>query len=175
MKPREPRKRVKTPARMRTEAGWSDVTIRDISSRGLGLRCSRAPRRGDYIELCRHHHKLVGRVMWSEGETFGVLLSEPIVVDHLLSSACARAKSAERRLRPRAGGSLQQAANQRVALVSMAQSSQHASRLMNFAAVAAIACIGAVLAADLASSVLSQAMNAVSAGLALSHEDAPAG
>jgi hypothetical protein len=156
---------------MRTEAGWSDVTIRDISSRGLGLRSARAPRRGDYVEVCRHHHKLIGRVMWAEGESFGVMLSDAIVVDDLLSSRPAprgksRDDSRERRVQSRRGPALG-AAGPQVTVVSMAENSRHAARLMNFVAVAAIACIGAAIAASLAGSVLSEATEAVSAALVM--------
>jgi len=174
MKAREQRKRVTTPARMRTDSGWSDVTIRDISSRGMGLRSSRAPRRGDYIELCRHHHRLVGRVMWSDGERFGILLSDPIVVDELLSSRPRpRGKADDRRLQPRHAAALR--GDSRVAVVSLAENSRHASRMMNFVAVAAIACIGAAFAANLAESVLSQAMNAVTVGLVAGRAEAATG
>ena len=172
MKPREQRQRVTLSAQMRTEAGWTDVTIRDISPHGLGLRCARPPRRGDYVELCRHHHKLIGRVMWSEGEWFGVRLSEPIVIDDLLSSRPVRPRAEERRLRARRRGSLHHAHDPRGAIASMEQSSQHASRLMHFAAITAIACIGAALAADLAGSLLSQAMDAVSEGLVAGRAEA---
>ena len=174
MKAREHRKCVMTPARMRTDSGWSDVSIRDISSRGMGLRSSRPPRRGDYIELCRHHHRLVGRVMWSDGECFGILLSEPIVVEELLSSRPGpRREGGERRIQARHAPALR--GNPQLAIISVAQNSRHASRMMNFVAVAAMACIGAAFAASVAESVLSEAMNAVAAGLAEGREDAAAG
>jgi len=165
MKAREQRKRVTTPARMRTDSGWSDVTIRDISSRGMGLRSPRAPRRGDYIELCRHQHKLIGRVMWSDGECFGVLLSDTVAVDDVITSRPTRRHQAERRFRPRHSGALRSSSDPRLAIVSVAQSSQNASRRMHFVAIAAIACIGAFFVADLANGILSQAMDAVSVAL----------
>jgi hypothetical protein len=174
MKAREQRRRVTTRARMRTDSGWSDVTISDVSSRGMGLRSPRAPRRGDYIELCRHHHKLVARVMWSDGESFGILLSDPIVVEELLSSRPGRRPEADRRSQPRHAGA-QRAAHSQVAIISLAQNSQHASRMMNFVAVVAIACIGAGFAASLAEEVLSQAMSAVTAGLVQGRAEAAVG
>ncbi len=175
MKAREQRKRVTTPARIRTDSGWADVTIRDISSRGIGLRSPRAPRRGDYVELCRHHHRLIGRVMWSDGECFGVLLSDAISVNDLLTSRPGRRNAEERRLRPRrSAAALRPGPDPRVAIVSVAQGSQNASRRMHFVAVAAIAGIGAFLVADLASNVLSQALESVSAGLIAGGSDAAA-
>lgn len=176
MKAREPRKRVATQARMRTNAGWSDVVIRDISSRGLGLRSSRAPARGDYIELGRQQHRLVGRVVWSDGECFGVVLSDAIAVDEVLSSTPApRRGSEDRRLRPRHRESLRDLQDQRFAVISLAENSRYLSRMMNFVAVAAIACMGAALAAELAGSVLSHTMYAVSAGLDSNHAVTSAG
>jgi len=167
MKAREQRRRVATKARMRTNAGWSDVTISDISSRGMGLRSSRTPCRGEYIELCRHHHKLVGRVMWQDDDRFGVLLSDAIIVDDLLTSRPSGSRdSKDRRRQPRRGAAFRPGADPRLAIVSVEQNSRHASRLINFAAIVAIACIGAGFAATLAASVLSGAMESVEAALA---------
>jgi hypothetical protein len=173
MKAREQRRRVTTQARMRTNAGWSDVTIGDTSSRGLGVRLSRSsrtPNRGEYVELCRHQQRLVGRVMWQDKDRFGVMLSEPVAVGNLLSSrTSARPGSLERRRQPRPAAAFRPGFNPRLAIVSVGQNSSEASRLTNFAAVAAIACavacIGAIIAASLATNALSGAMG--SAGIAM--------
>jgi len=166
MKQREERRRVTTPARMRTDAGWSDVTIRDISSRGVGLRASNPPRRGDYVELCRHNHRLVGRIMWSDGERFGVLLSDAIAVEDLLASRAGwRPGAVDRRRRPRHHAAARRLVSPRVAVVSLAARSRHASRLMQFAAIAVCAGLGALIVAEFASRALGDATAAVSAGL----------
>lgn len=57
---------------MRVEGRWTDVCIRDISSRGLLVQAAVAPVRGDYIEIFRADRAIVGRVVWNKDRRFGV-------------------------------------------------------------------------------------------------------
>ena len=72
MKPREPRSKCLVNARMRLDDAWSDVCIRDISSRGMLLEAVSAPRRGKYVELRKGRHVVVARVVWSTDCRFGI-------------------------------------------------------------------------------------------------------
>lgn len=72
LKPREERRKVLVRARMRCGARWSDVCIVNIASRGIGLQAAEPPERGEYLEIRRGRHVIVGRVVWSKGHRFGV-------------------------------------------------------------------------------------------------------
>lgn len=71
-KPREKRVKVVLRARMYIGASWSEVCIVDITSRGLGLQAARPPGRGEYVEIRRGAHTIIGRVIWSGAHRFGV-------------------------------------------------------------------------------------------------------
>ena len=47
-------------------------------------QCEEAPPRGTYIEIRLGDHVMVGKVMWSKGREFGVMLSDPIDVQGLI-------------------------------------------------------------------------------------------
>lgn len=101
-KPREQRRIVLVPGRMRRDSGWSDVTICNLSSRGLMGRCEQAPPRGAFIELRRGTTCIVGQVRWSHGTFFGVQARERIDIPSVLEpTARESAPSTERRSLPR--------------------------------------------------------------------------
>lgn len=82
-KPREQRKPVKVVANMHDSDGHSDVTIRNVSRRGLMASCDSPPGRGHYIVL-RHGGKIiVGRVVWSNDDAFGVRTQDDIDIESL--------------------------------------------------------------------------------------------
>lgn len=100
--------RVVTSARMRCGAAWSDVCIVNLSTRGVGLQGPRAPGRGTYVELRRGSNVLiVGCVVWSEGQRFGVRTQDPIWIDGVLRDAGSQNAPTpewrERRAMPRSG------------------------------------------------------------------------
>ncbi len=78
MKPREQRHNVLIPARMRTENGWCEVCIGNISSRGMLIKAAPAPPRGTYVEIHRGKHVVVGQVRWIEGRRFGISAQDRI-------------------------------------------------------------------------------------------------
>lgn len=82
--PREPRCATHILARMRTDAGWSDVTIGNASRRGLMLRCRTAPPRGTFVELRCRNLCFVARVVWSSSGRCGVRTQDPVDLKALL-------------------------------------------------------------------------------------------
>jgi len=102
MKAREPRKAVSIPARLRKEREWVDVRIRNLSSRGMRIEAEGPPRRGSYVEIFRHHHIIIGRVIWVRGAQAGVKTQDVIDISALVAgkspnAAPAVAGIAERR------------------------------------------------------------------------------
>ena len=71
-KAREERLKVLLRARMLIGASWTEVCIVNITSRGLGLQAANPPRRGEYVEIRRGAHVIIGRVAWSGAHRFGI-------------------------------------------------------------------------------------------------------
>ena len=84
MRAREPRRKVRFKARMRGDRGWADVTIRDLSSRGMLLSMETPPKVGTYVEICGPTATLIARAVWVKGEHFGVRTQDRIDVDSLV-------------------------------------------------------------------------------------------
>ena len=107
--PRELRRRVVMPARLRSRSGWTDACILNISSRGLIIHSSLAGPQGSVVELWRGDHVIVARVMWQDGARAGLQTDERLAVEDImsLSSSAAmtltasKAVSGDRRARPR--------------------------------------------------------------------------
>lgn len=86
MKSREPRQSVMIPARLRDDAAWSDVSIRNVSGHGMMLHMSRPPVRGSYVELRRSDVVIVARVMWADGDRCGLRTQQRIDVQQLATA-----------------------------------------------------------------------------------------
>lgn len=71
-------------ARMRTGARWGDVSILDISSRGMLIHASSAPPRGAYLEVRRGSHAIVARVVWTRDQRFGVLTQDRLSIEAII-------------------------------------------------------------------------------------------
>jgi hypothetical protein len=108
-RPRELRRRVVMPARLRSSIGWTDACILNISSRGLMIHSSRAGPQGSVVELWRGDHVIVARVMWQDGARAGLQTDERLAVDDILSLSssaamtltASKAVSGDRRARSR--------------------------------------------------------------------------
>ena len=87
MRKREERRKVLFRVRLRSEAGWSDVVVRNISRRGMLISADPPPRPGTYIEIRRARHTIVARVMWAAGSSVGLRTQDPIDVDGLIAAA----------------------------------------------------------------------------------------
>jgi hypothetical protein len=102
-KPREPRQVVLVTCRMRYDSGWADMTICNLSSRGLMAKCADPPPRGTFVEVRRGTVCVVGQVRWAYGGRIGIRAQEQIDILGLLGKApAAQSPGAnERRLGPR--------------------------------------------------------------------------
>jgi PilZ domain len=109
-RPRELRRRVMLPARLRAGAHWADACILNISSRGLLIHSSRPAQQGSIVKLRRGDHEIVARVVWRDGSRVGLRSEERMPVEEILSLDQAQALRltagdgpvAERRRWPRA-------------------------------------------------------------------------
>ena len=99
-RPREARKPVRLQAKIRNDEGWRDAVIGNVSSRGLMLKCTRAPAKGTFIELRFRSTSIVGRVVWSEANRCGVLTQDKLNFQHLGSPACRSGASSGGKVRP---------------------------------------------------------------------------
>jgi hypothetical protein len=84
-RPRELRRRVMLPARLRNGAQWADACILNVSSRGLMIQSARAGPEGSCVELRRGDHVIVARVMWRSGPRAGLLSEDRIPVEEIMS------------------------------------------------------------------------------------------
>jgi hypothetical protein len=100
LKPREERRKTAVRARLRTDRGWSDVTIGNVSSRGLLLLCVTPLPRNSFIEVRHHSVCIVGRIVWTHGVKCGVRTQDTVDIAGLLSQTPQkrRAPGEERRV-----------------------------------------------------------------------------
>jgi hypothetical protein len=70
---------------MRLGTSWRDVTILNISSRGLLLQSVSPPQRGTYAEVRRGNHVLVARVIWVNGQRFGLRTQDRLDIEGLIN------------------------------------------------------------------------------------------
>lgn len=99
---REQRTPVRIPARLKSDAGWGDAQICNVSSRGLMAEHTPPPPLGSYVEICRGSFSVVGRVRWIATDRFGVQAVEDIDLAELTDARGRPASTLkERRRRPR--------------------------------------------------------------------------
>lgn len=84
-RPRELRRRVVMPARLRSSAGWSDACILNVSSRGLLIHSACSGGAGSTVELRRGDHVIAARVVWRDGARAGLQTHERLIVEEILS------------------------------------------------------------------------------------------
>ena len=84
-RPRELRRRVVLPARMRTESSWCDACILNISSRGMMIHVGRGAPHTDMVELRRGPHVIVARVVWRDGSRAGLHSDDRLPIEEILS------------------------------------------------------------------------------------------
>lgn len=84
-RPRELRRRVLMPARLRSSGGWTDACILNISKRGLMIHSARTGPTGSLVELWRGDQVIKARVIWQDGARAGLQAEDPLPVDDILS------------------------------------------------------------------------------------------
>lgn len=84
-RPRELRRRVMMPARVRVAAGWSDACILNLSSRGLMIKATPAALRSGQIELWHQEHMIIATIVWREGTRAGLRAEGPLPVEEIMA------------------------------------------------------------------------------------------
>lgn len=82
---REERISVVIPSRMRVDNCWTDVCIRNISSRGLLVASVAPPPLGSYVEIRRGTQIIVARAMWARGQYCGLRSQEKLPVQRIIT------------------------------------------------------------------------------------------
>lgn len=82
-RPRERRIPVSIKARLKSDIGWGDTRICNVSSRGMMVKYSPPPPLGSYVEICRGEFSVVGRVRWIATDCFGLRALECIDIGQL--------------------------------------------------------------------------------------------
>lgn len=100
---RENRMAVRISVRVRTDDGWTDATVRNVSSRGMMVHSLRPMRRNQFVEIARGHTRVVGRIAWSEDAVWGLQAQDRVDIAALLAKPEAGVSGArqERRAAPR--------------------------------------------------------------------------
>jgi len=156
-RPRELRRRVLLPARMRADSSWCDACILNISSRGLMIQVGRGAPNATMVEVRRGEHVIRARVVWRDGSRAGLQSDDRLPVEEILSLSHASALQltaggggfVERRKEPRRDH----------------ERSRRHSRLLEFAGVALIGSTFAVGIFGIVERALARPMSAVAAAL----------
>lgn len=90
LRPRELRRRVILPARLRLGAEWADVCILNVSSRGMMIQTGQPAQRGTIVEIRRERHVITGRVMWRDRGKIGLQCEDRVPVEEILSLGAAK-------------------------------------------------------------------------------------
>jgi hypothetical protein len=163
-RPREPRFKVFLRGRMQTGECWVDITIHNVSSRGLMVQCGAALERGRYVEVRCGSHVLVGRVVWCGGYRFGLRTRDIIDPARLLGMP-AQALSAQHLPETAAAASspARRTATERHA------TNRHVSRTLQFAWIAVMTLAAAILLAGEVRQLLAKPLGSASAAISASN------
>jgi hypothetical protein len=162
-KPREPRRVVLVTCRMRYDNGWADLTICNLSSRGLMAKCADPPPRGTFVEVRRGAVCVVGQVRWTYAGRLGIRTQEQIDVDGLLGEAPAKTSGTQER---RQGSRGEERGKPKETSAALAERSRRWGRLFDWIVVTAIAIGSAGLLVSQVHSILSAPLDQVRTALA---------
>ena len=150
---REARRKVSIRATMCAGGPWTDVCIRDISSRGMMVQMGAPPPRGTFVEIESAGHQIVGLVVWRKDHRFGIQTRDRINVHALVNRIAPKAVVPPRRAarhRPQA------------AMRSGADTSRTLGSRMEFALVAVFAAALVAALGTTAFQTLSRPFDAIS-------------
>ena len=151
-KPREWRRKVLVSARMRSPAGWGEARILNVSSRGMMIRTVHPAQTGSMIELRRGDQVIFAKVVWQSGTRAGLRSNSIVPVTDLM---CMSEKLGDP---PALWSPMVPAARGRVACIDEAAVA-YRSRVMQFAAITAIAGIVAIGLGSMAAEILGAPLN----------------
>jgi hypothetical protein len=83
---REERRRVMLPARLRSQSGWSDACILNVSAHGLLIYSNGAAQPGNFVEVRRGGQLVIARVVWRRNQRIGLCSPDTIHVDDIIST-----------------------------------------------------------------------------------------
>jgi hypothetical protein len=155
-------------ARMRADDGWSDVTICNVSSRGLMAKRDASPAKGSYVEIWHQNVCIVGHVRWSQGGRFGIRSQNKIDISALVNSAPARPSLAG--VERRSGSRALPKSKARPNVVANADANRTIARVFEWAAVAIGGAVVAGMLVTTASAALREPMQQVQSALRTGHE-----
>ena len=141
-KPREERKVVLVTCRLRHDTGWSDMTICNLSSRGMMAKCDDPPPRGAFVEVRRGPVVIVGQVRWSHSTHLGIHAQERIDIPTLLGKEAENGPAGADR---RAGSRGAAEAKAKPSAADLAERSRRWGRLFDWAVLAVAGVAAAVL------------------------------
>ena len=145
-------------ARMRIGAAWSDVSILNISPRGLSMQASAPPPRGTYLEIRRGEHQIMACVMWASHHRFGVRTQDRLVIDDIIHQP--NRSTAETAPVPVIPDS-----RQSWRTIERHETSRMMSRAMEFAVIGIFAASAAVVTFGIVAEALQRPLDEVSAAL----------
>lgn len=166
LKQREERKALVLSARMLADEGWRDVTVRNVSSRGMMLRCATPPARNTFVEIRLQKARVVGRVVWSSEAACGINTQDTIDLSDLLSQSPAKPRKGniERRAHPR-DMSLQPV---QMRVLPTEEASRIFARIFDWSAVALAVAVGAFSLTDVTGPLLRTPLETTRAALSTS-------
>jgi hypothetical protein len=91
LRTREERRRVMLPARLRSQSGWSDACILNVSEHGLLIYSNGAAHPGSFVEVRRGGQLVIARVVWRRNQRIGLCSPDTIHVDDIISTSEAQA------------------------------------------------------------------------------------
>lgn len=85
--PRAQRRAAFIKAQLRDGEAWRDITIGNISTTGLMVKCQKPPAIGSDVEVRRRGVAITGQVVWASPTRFGLRSAEPIDVSELTAES----------------------------------------------------------------------------------------
>lgn len=151
-------------ARMRVSAEWIDVTIGNVSSRGLMAKCAEPPAKGSYVEIRQRGCCIIGRVAWSHGLRFGIRTQDRIDLATLLAEPTIKRVRAqrERHIEPRRPAPARVVPGLEVQL----DRSRRLSRAVEWAAIVGFSVFAVIQLAAGVGNILGQPLTSVGSALA---------
>lgn len=168
---REERRTIFLKVRLRGDDGWRDVTIGNVSSRGLMLRGVSLPPKGAFIEVRHRSVSIIGRVVWAHGSRCGVRTQDAIDVAALLSQSPVQPRKAQ--LERRQVTRVRHAPAPAHALAARAEASKHFARIFDWVLMATGGAFAAAAVAGAAAAAIEHPMGQVRTALQSPADDQP--